>query len=241
MQQPTQALAFPTTIGGKTYLNVTAQLIEEGKGWKSKEYFLFRYQMDGERLLLWRMDTDAKKTAIENGKIKGISDHEKSKKAWLRTLRFTDTTENLARFVADAGDSLWDTKEPLRLERVDALPLCRETRRSREAGPCRRRIRLALTDEGKYDESWDAAAEYLKNPLPGDFVKSSMLPEAAGQVKSREVKSKEYRTSLPGAPDGEYVVIQFKTSLENKESAIETVTPMLGKDKKWRVSGYYIR
>jgi hypothetical protein len=50
-----------------------------------------------------------------------------------------------------------------------------------------------------------------------------------------------YKTSLPGAPDGDYVVIQFVTSFGNKKSAIETVTPMLEKDGSWRVSGYYIR
>jgi hypothetical protein len=47
--------------------------------------------------------------------------------------------------------------------------------------------------------------------------------------------------SLPGAPDGEYVVIQFATSFENKKSAIETVTPMLDSDGEWRVSGYFIK
>ena len=57
----------------------------------------------------------------------------------------------------------------------------------------------------------------------------------------RSVKSKQYATSLPGAPDGEYVVIQYETSFEKKKSAIETVTPMLDKDGKWRVSGYYIK
>jgi hypothetical protein len=55
------------------------------------------------------------------------------------------------------------------------------------------------------------------------------------------VKSKEYATSLPGAPDGEYVVIQFETSFENKNDAVETVTPMKDEDGKWRVSGYFIR
>ena len=102
---------------------------------------------------------------------------------------------------------------------------------------------LALVDDGKYGESWDAAAEYLKNAVSkDDFVKSlNAARKPLGKLKSREVKSEEYRTSLPGAPDGKYVVIQFKTSLENKKSAIETVTPMLDKDKKWRVSGYYIR
>ena len=102
---------------------------------------------------------------------------------------------------------------------------------------------LAQVDDGKYGESWDAAAEYLKNAvMKDDFVKSlTAARKPLGKLKSREVQSKEYRTSLPGAPDGEYVIIQFKTSMENKKSAIETVTPMLGKDKKWRVSGYYIR
>ena len=101
---------------------------------------------------------------------------------------------------------------------------------------------LALVDDGKYAESWDTAAEYLKNAVSkDDFVKSlNAARKPLGKLKSREVKSKEYRTSLPGAPDGEYVVIQFKTSLENKKSAVETVTPMMDKDKKWRVSGYYI-
>jgi hypothetical protein len=46
---------------------------------------------------------------------------------------------------------------------------------------------------------------------------------------------------LFGPPDGEYVVIQFETSFENKKSAIETVTPMLDQDGKWRVSGYFIK
>lgn len=60
-------------------------------------------------------------------------------------------------------------------------------------------------------------------------------------MMSRELKSKQYATSLPGAPDGEYVVIQFKTAFENKKSVVETITPMLDKDKKWRVSGYFIK
>ena len=50
-----------------------------------------------------------------------------------------------------------------------------------------------------------------------------------------------YKTSVPGAPDGEYVVIQFQTIFEHKASAIETVTPSKEKDGAWRVSGYYIK
>jgi hypothetical protein len=62
-----------------------------------------------------------------------------------------------------------------------------------------------------------------------------------GELVSRKLKSANFMTSLPGAPDGEYVVLQFETAFENKKSAVETITPMLEKDGKWRVSGYYIR
>ena len=102
---------------------------------------------------------------------------------------------------------------------------------------------LALVDDGKYGESWDAAAKYLKNAVTKDDFEKSLKAarKPLGKLKSREVKSKDYRTSLPGAPDGEYVVIQFKTAFENKKAAIETITPMLDKDGKWKVSGYFIK
>ena len=74
-----------------------------------------------------------------------------------------------------------------------------------------------------------------------DFEKSvRAVRTPLGKVVSRKVKSRQYATSLPGAPDGEYVVIQFETRFENKANALETITPMLDKDGKWKVSGYFI-
>jgi hypothetical protein len=58
---------------------------------------------------------------------------------------------------------------------------------------------------------------------------------------SRKLKSATYKTTLPGAPDGEYVVVQYERSFEHKQSTVETITPMLDKDGKWRVSGYFIK
>jgi hypothetical protein len=52
--------------------------------------------------------------------------------------------------------------------------------------------------------------------------------------------SSTYTETAPGAPDGEYVIILFDTSFENKKSAVETVTPMMD-GGTWRVSGYYIK
>jgi hypothetical protein len=102
---------------------------------------------------------------------------------------------------------------------------------------------LALVDSGDYAKSWDAAAAYFKGAITkekwGQALKGVRPP--LGKVLSREVKAKQFATSLPGAPDGEYVVIQFETSFENKSTAVETVTPMKDEDGKWRVSGYFVR
>jgi len=102
---------------------------------------------------------------------------------------------------------------------------------------------LSLVDNGEYGESWKEAAEYFKSAVKQEQWEQSVqaVRKPLGKLISRKVKSITYKTSLPGAPDGEYVVIGFDTSLENKKSAIETVTPMMDKDGKWRVSGYFIK
>ena len=102
---------------------------------------------------------------------------------------------------------------------------------------------LRIVDKGKYSESWEESSEYFKQAVTQDQWEQAVqaVREPLGKLISRKVKNATYTTSLPGAPDGQYVVIQFSTSFENKKSGIETVTPMIDKDGKWRVSGYYIK
>ena len=102
---------------------------------------------------------------------------------------------------------------------------------------------LAMTDGGDYAGSWAAGAEFFRNAVSEAQWEQSLgaARKPLGAVVSREVKSRKYTESLPGAPDGEYVVIQFATTFEHKASAIETVTPMLESDGEWRVSGYFIK
>ena len=102
---------------------------------------------------------------------------------------------------------------------------------------------LGIVDQGEYGESWREAAEYFRNAIGQDqwvqTIKAVRGP--LGNIVSRMVKSSHYQTSLPGAPDGEYVVIQFETSFKKKQAAVETVTPMRESDGRWRVSGYFIK
>jgi hypothetical protein len=119
-------LIFPTILGGKSYLNLTdasrqrLNLLKE-KGWKPEaddHYFILKYQVQGDTLLLSSMDKDAKERAIKGGKIKGAIEKDEGK--WVDRVEFTDSTENVARLVAEAGDSLFSKEQVRRLERVDA-------------------------------------------------------------------------------------------------------------------------
>ncbi len=102
---------------------------------------------------------------------------------------------------------------------------------------------LSLVDEGKYTESWEEASGYLKKAVSAEqwIEAAETFRKPLGKLISRKVKTTTYATSLPGAPAGEYVVIEFETSFENKKTAVETVTPVLDEDGSWRVSGYYIK
>jgi uncharacterized protein DUF4019 len=102
---------------------------------------------------------------------------------------------------------------------------------------------LAIVDSGKYAASWDETATTFKAALSRQQWEQALEKVRAplGKVRSRNLKSATYTKSLPGAPDGEYVVIQYDTEFEQKASAVETVVPMLDKDGKWRVSGYFIK
>ncbi len=102
---------------------------------------------------------------------------------------------------------------------------------------------LSLVDKGRYGESWQDAASYFKRVVSRPEWTQSMqaFREPLGKLVSRKVRSVTYRTSLPGAPDREYVVIEFDSAFTNKEAAIETVTPMLDTDRAWHVSGYFIK
>jgi hypothetical protein len=102
---------------------------------------------------------------------------------------------------------------------------------------------LALVDAGKYADSWQEASQIFKAAVTKEQWQSALRGsrDPLGKLLSRKVKSATYTKTLPGAPDGEYVVIQYESSFEHKQSAVETITPTLDKDGKWRVSGYFIK
>ncbi len=102
---------------------------------------------------------------------------------------------------------------------------------------------LPLLDEGKSAESWDEVGSYLKAMIPKQRWRDQVAPQrrVMGKLVSRAVESKQYATTLPGMPDGEHVMIQYKTVFEKKKAAAEVVVVSREEDGTWRVSGYFIR
>jgi hypothetical protein len=101
---------------------------------------------------------------------------------------------------------------------------------------------LELIDDGHYSDSWKQAASPFQQQISqegwSDILRINRRP--LGAVKARHLANAQYTTTLPGAPDGQYVIIEFATEFEHKESALESVTPMM-ENGQWKISGYYVK
>ena len=101
---------------------------------------------------------------------------------------------------------------------------------------------LEIVDSESYVESWNQAAPFFKGQLSSAKWEQvlNQVRTPLGKVLSRKVTNTSLHSSLPGAPDGEYMIITLATSYEHKKTAIETVTISKAKGS-WRVAGYFIK
>jgi hypothetical protein len=101
---------------------------------------------------------------------------------------------------------------------------------------------LHVIDEGRYGESWDDASKLFQGAVTRERWVSAMSGgrKPLGDLVKRVLKSATFRKSLPGAPDGEYFVIQFSASYSGKADAVETVTAV-HEGNDWKAAGYFIK
>jgi len=102
---------------------------------------------------------------------------------------------------------------------------------------------LKLVDARRYDQSWDSAAAVFRSAVTksqwaGAVKEGRARFEPLGE---RTLITATYTTELPNVPDGQYVVIQYRTKAGQGKTVVETITPARDKDGRWRVAGYYIR
>ena len=102
---------------------------------------------------------------------------------------------------------------------------------------------LTIVDSGAYAESWAESAVLFQSSIAQtDWVKIlGKVRQPVGANLDRSLEKAEYTSTLPGTPDGEYVVATFSASFEKKAKAIETVTVAMSDEGKWEVVGYFIK
>jgi hypothetical protein len=100
---------------------------------------------------------------------------------------------------------------------------------------------LAQLDATNFDACWNALAPAVKDQVSKDNFNASLaaVRDQYGAAKARRASKVTFTHKLPGAPDGDYVVLQYETDFA-KAHAVETVVPMRTADG-WKVSGYFVR
>lgn len=102
---------------------------------------------------------------------------------------------------------------------------------------------LALTDAADYARGWDTASGLFRAAL-AKAAWSRLADAVRTPLGARIERSLHAATStrtLPGVPDGDYLVLQFACRFADKAAAIETLTMLRERDGIWRVAGYFIR
>ena len=102
---------------------------------------------------------------------------------------------------------------------------------------------LQRIDTANYSASWEAAASMFKAAVSVQAWEKAAQSVCGplGAVRKRTERSASPTNSLPGVPEGKYVVVQYDTAFENKPAAVETLTLAQDRDGSWRVAGYFIK
>jgi len=103
---------------------------------------------------------------------------------------------------------------------------------------------LALTDRGDAKASWQASGKQFQNGITEVRWTNALAQVRApvGEVVDRALLSTEFLRTFPGAAsEGDYVIIQYRSSFAKLTGARESLTLEREADGAWRVIGYVIR
>lgn len=101
---------------------------------------------------------------------------------------------------------------------------------------------LAVVDAGQFEKSWEEAAPIFKSNVSEDAWKKLLELHRGplGKLANRELRSKTFYTALPGAPEGNYWVLDYVSTFGDGKKLYERVTPMKVGEKDWKISGYFL-
>jgi hypothetical protein len=101
---------------------------------------------------------------------------------------------------------------------------------------------LGYLDHGRFADSYAYTGMLIRAQVDRASFASQVekARQGTGAMLTRELMDASYETSVPGAPDGQYVVLHYHSSFADRQEAVETLTLAFAKGY-WRVSGYYIK
>jgi ribonucleotide monophosphatase NagD (HAD superfamily) len=101
---------------------------------------------------------------------------------------------------------------------------------------------LTMVDAGKYADSWQISAAYLKKQIPQQDweAKLGKIRATLGPLAERQLEDASYTASAEELPETEFILLEFDSQFKLKEMT-EVVTVLQDTDNSWRVVGYYIQ
>jgi DNA-binding CsgD family transcriptional regulator len=101
---------------------------------------------------------------------------------------------------------------------------------------------VALIDASNWAAAFDAAGSAINSQLTlKQFTDSFEAARAPlGALESRKLAGAQRTDTLPGAPKGDYEVLQFEARFSNWQDGTETVI-MQREGSEWKVAGYFVR
>lgn len=101
---------------------------------------------------------------------------------------------------------------------------------------------LELLDRGEYQETWSQAAALFQGAVTAEqwATASRAARDQVGVLVSRSVRGVAAPAQLPGAPPGEYRVVEFTSVFGGTPQATETVI-LRREGEEWKVVGTWVR
>ena len=102
---------------------------------------------------------------------------------------------------------------------------------------------LALVDSGKAGAAWDLASKQLQSAVTRDKFVAAIrdVRKPLGKVEGRTAERFARAHQLPGVPEGDYVIIEYKVRFAKGKALQEQLVWAIEDGDIWRVAGYYYR
>jgi hypothetical protein len=100
---------------------------------------------------------------------------------------------------------------------------------------------LALVDENRFAESWEAAAGLLQKRIRREewVQKARRLRDSVKVLSARRLSMVRYRNSLRRAPDdGPFVLLKYRSTFA--AGHFEELLLAVQRDETWKVTGYQV-